>query len=118
MKYNSSEHPLSWFRDRYRENTLKIKPPYQRKPVWKARQKCYLIESILMGLPIPEIYIQQMVSDDKTTYAIVDGQQRIRSILQFIGSETETEELEHNKFSLDMLDPSSPWINKRYERLS
>ncbi len=118
MKYNSSEHPLSWFRDRYRENTLKIKPPYQRKPVWAARQKCYLIESILMGLPVPEIYIQQTTSvEGDTEYAIVDGQQRIRTVLQFVGSETDPEVQEFNKFILDKLEDTSKWKNMSFAEL-
>jgi Protein of unknown function DUF262 len=118
MNYNATEHPLSWFRDRYRDNTLKIKPPYQRKPVWAARQKCYLIESILMGLPVPEIYIQQTTSPEgETTYAIVDGQQRIRTVLQFIGSETDPDVQEFNKFVLDKLDESSKWKNSSFADL-
>jgi Protein of unknown function DUF262 len=118
MNYNSTEHPLSWFRERYRDNTLKIKPPYQRKPVWAARQKCYLVESILMGLPVPEIYIQQTTSPEgETTYAIVDGQQRIRTVLQFIGSETDPDVQEFNKFVLDKLDDSSRWKNLSFADL-
>ncbi|MCI0389280.1 MAG: DUF262 domain-containing protein [Acidobacteria bacterium] len=95
-----------------------IKPPYQRKPVWAARQKCYLIESILNGLPIPEIYIQQIdTPEGETTYAIVDGQQRIRTVLQFIGSETESSEQEYNKFALDKLDTDSHWRNVTFAEL-
>lgn len=119
MQYDSSVQNVSWFRDRYREATLKIKPPYQRKPVWAARQKCYLIESILMGLPVPEIYIQQTAAPDgATTYAIVDGQQRIRTVLQFIGSETDPAEQEYNQFSLDRLELTSPWSSKTFSNLS
>ena len=118
MNYNSTEHPLSWFRDRYRDDTLEIKPPYQRKPVWAARQKCYLVESILMGLPVPEIYIQQTTSSDgETTYAIVDGQQRIRTVLQFIGSETDPDVQEFNKFILDKLSDGSNWKNLSFADL-
>jgi len=119
MQFDSTVHPISWFRDRYREGTLTIKPPYQRKPVWAARQKCYLIESVLMRLPIPEIYVQQTTSaDGETKYAIVDGQQRIRTVLQFVGSETDPAEQEYNKFSLDMLPPESDWRNKSFTDLS
>lgn len=119
MKFDSSVQTISWFRDRYREGTLTIKPPYQRKPVWATRQKCYLIESILMDLPVPEIYIQQVTSPEgDTTYAIVDGQQRTRTVLQFIGSETDPEEQEYNKFALDKLDPNSSWRNLTFNELS
>jgi hypothetical protein len=119
MEFESTTQTISWFRDRYREGNLIIKPPYQRKPVWVARQKCYLIDSILSGLPVPEIYIQQIdTPDGDTTYAIVDGQQRIRTVLQFIGSETDPDEQEFNKFTLDKLDQGSPWKNKTFADLT
>lgn len=119
MDFNSSEETISWFRDRYREGTLKIKPPYQRKPVWAARQKCSLVESILLKLPVPEIYIQQSTTPEgQTTYAIVDGQQRIRTVLQFVGSETDPDQTEYNKFVLDKLSPLSPLANKAFGDLS
>lgn len=118
MDFNSSMHPISWFKDRYVDKTLKIKPPYQRKPIWTSKQKCYLIESILMGLPVPEIYIQQTTSPKgDTTYAIVDGQQRTRTVLQFIGSEIDPDEKEHNKFVLDKLKPTSEWYNVSFSDL-
>lgn len=118
MKYKSTIHPISWFRDRYNEGDLVIKPPYQRKPVWTERQKCYLIETILLELPIPEIFVQQITTAaGLTTYAIVDGQQRIRAILQFLGSEIEPDEEEHNKFSLDKLDSTSEWRNLKFSEL-
>jgi len=118
MNFSSTEHPVTWFRDRYREGTLEIKPPYQRKPVWTPRQKCYLIESILLGLPVPEIYIQHITSaEGKTTFAIVDGQQRIRTVLQFIGAETDPDQEEYNKFPLDKLEPQSAWKNLTFAAL-
>jgi hypothetical protein len=118
MDFNSTEHPITWFRDRYRDGTLQIKPPYQRKPVWAPRQKCYLIESILLGLPVPEIYIQHITSaEGQTTYAIVDGQQRVRTVLQFIGTETDPDQEEYNKFPLDKLEPQSPLKNLTFAGL-
>ena len=119
MTFDSSVQTIAWIRDRYREGNLKIKPPFQRKPVWVARQKCYLIESILRGLPVPEIYIQQTTSPEgQTTYAVVDGQQRIRTVLQFVGSEEDPEEAVYNKFTLDKLDPSSVWANVSFAELT
>ncbi|MDP2898211.1 MAG: DUF262 domain-containing protein [bacterium] len=119
MKYTSTVQTISWFRDRYREGSLTIKPPYQRKLVWKDRQKCYLIESILMGLPVPEVYIQQTISvDGSAHFAVVDGQQRIRSILQFIGAESDPDELDSNKFALDKLQPDSHWRSVTFAQLS
>ncbi|MBN2019001.1 MAG: DUF262 domain-containing protein [Sedimentisphaerales bacterium] len=119
MEFNSSEQTVVWFKDRYLEDTLTIRPPYQRKPIWSAKQKCYLVESILLGLPVPEIYIQQSISArGESTYAIVDGQQRIRSVLQFVGSENDPMESEQNKFPLDKLKSDSQWRNKTFDELS
>ena len=119
MNFYSSTQNIGWLRDRYIEGTLMIKPPFQRKPVWASRQKCYLIESILMGLPVPEIFIQQTVPvEGSTKYAVVDGQQRVRAVLQFIGSEIDPEEREYNKFILDKLNVDSEWSNVSYEDLT
>jgi hypothetical protein len=118
MQYNASEQTISWFRNRYREKTLVIRPPYQRKPVWSSKQKCSLIESILLGYPVPEIYIHvETNADGEEAFAIVDGQQRVRTVLQFIGSETDPDELEHNKFVLDKLPAGSRFAGKGFSDL-
>ena len=119
MKFTSTLHPISWFRDHYLNGGLAIKPPFQRRPVWTPRQKCYLIETILLDLPIPEIYVQRSVTADGVeTFAIVDGQQRIRSVLQFIGSDSDEEEREFNEFALDKLDSTSGWRGFSFADLS
>ena len=119
MKFTSTLHPISWFRDHYLNGGLAIKPPFQRRPVWTPKQKCYLIETILLDLPIPEIYVQRSVtSEGVETFAIVDGQQRIRSVLQFIGSESDEEEREFNEFELDKLDATSRWRGFSFADLS
>jgi uncharacterized protein with ParB-like and HNH nuclease domain len=59
-----------------------MKPPFQRNPVWIHPQKSYLIDSILNGFPIPEIYMQEFVDEGgNERHVIIDGQQRIISIL-------------------------------------
>lgn len=118
MNFTLTQQPITWFRDRYRDGTLKIRPPFQRKPVWVARQKCSLIESILLGLPIPEVYVQHITTPDgQTTFAVVDGQQRIRTVLQFIGAENDPDEQVYNKFILDKLPPESEWYNSTFASL-
>lgn len=119
MEFHSSEQTIGWFRDRYRDGELIIKPPYQRKPVWAAKQKCFLVESVLLRLPIPEIYMQETTnSEGKTIHALVDGQQRIRTILQFVGGETDPDQEAENKFRLDKLPASSQWYNCSFMDLS
>jgi hypothetical protein len=63
-------------------------PPYQRGPVWSAQQKSALIETILLEYPIPEIYMQDIVNaNGSERHVLVDGQQRIRAVLEFISDE-------------------------------
>jgi hypothetical protein len=117
VKFETQPQQVIWFRDRFREGSLKLKPPYQRKPVWVAKQKCFLIESILLELPIPEVFVQQMIVGDNAGFAVVDGQQRIRTVLQFLGLETEEAEAEFIGFALDKLPPTSPYRGLTFKQL-
>jgi hypothetical protein len=104
MKYKSTEQTISWFCDRFREANLVLDPPFQRRPVWSRRQQGYLVESVLLDLPIPELFIQQRTTAaGETTHVVVDGQQRIRAILEFVGVAGD------GGFSLEHIDPRSPW---------
>lgn len=68
---------------------------------------------------MPEVYVQQVVTPEgEGSYAVVDGQQRIRTVLQFIGSESDPEEQEYNKFALDKIQTSSPWYGFSFSDLS
>lgn len=88
MQVNPTTHPVSWFKDRKNESSLVLKPPYQRKPVWTNRQKAYLIDTIIKKYHIPEIYVHRVTNaDGQSIYNIVDGQQRVRSILEFLDGE-------------------------------
>lgn len=58
-----------------------ISPDFQRNDVWKGRQASELIESILMGIPIPIMYLFEARDGKKQ---VVDGRQRINTILKFL----------------------------------
>lgn len=119
MDYDATQQTLGWFKDRYVEGTLEIRPPYQRRPVWTVRQKSNLIESILLKLPVPEIYIHTTTDEDgKTTYAVVDGQQRVRAILQFLGLDQDETEADENGFALEELSEDSDWRNTTFSDLT
>jgi uncharacterized protein with ParB-like and HNH nuclease domain len=63
---------------------------FQRRLVWTERQKVRLIETVLLGFPMPEIYLwQQDVDADSglDRQSIVDGQQRLTALLQFASNE-------------------------------
>ena len=86
MRHTATTHPISWFSERDQEGNLDLQPNFQRRRVWANRQKSNLIESILLELPVPEIYMQVKTNPDgRSEYIVVDGQQRIGAILDFIG---------------------------------
>ncbi|MCH7559832.1 MAG: DUF262 domain-containing protein, partial [Thaumarchaeota archaeon] len=81
-------HRISEFFKWNKDGRLELAPPFQRNPVWGHKNKSYLIDTILNGLPVPEIFIQVKTNQDgESKYIVVDGQQRIRSILEFIEGE-------------------------------
>lgn len=66
----------------YKDNELVIRPEYQRLYRWNSEQKTALIESILLAIPIPPIF----VSEDKNgVWEVVDGLQRITTVISFFG---------------------------------
>lgn len=94
--------------------TIIIDDSFQRKFVWSAKDQISLIETILMGFPIPEIYLWQNDTDadtGNTIYSVVDGQQRIKSILRFI----------NNDFKLDKRSleyKNAPYAGKDFDNLN
>jgi uncharacterized protein with ParB-like and HNH nuclease domain len=63
------------------QGTIILAPDFQRKEVWTIQQKCRLIESIMLKIPIPMFYVSQ---DEKGVYSVVDGLQRLSTIRSFI----------------------------------
>ncbi|MGB5876834.1 MAG: DUF262 domain-containing protein [Psychrobacter nivimaris] len=71
----------------YRSDELIIRPEYQRLYRWNDSQKTALIESLLLSIPIPPIFVAE---DDDGVWEVVDGLQRISTFISFFG------ELKHN----------------------
>ena len=73
---------LEW----HQSGSLIITPKFQRRSVWSRPAKSYLIDTLLLNLPVPPIYLRVMQSKDKTKVIreVIDGQQRITAILEFI----------------------------------
>lgn len=66
----------------YKAKELNIRPEYQRLFRWNDEQKTALIESILMGIPIPPIFVSE---DSDGVWELIDGLQRVSTILSFFG---------------------------------
>ncbi|MEL7124433.1 MAG: DUF262 domain-containing protein [Bacteroidota bacterium] len=89
----TTHRDVAWFKQADELDQLEMRPPFQRNLVWTKKQKSFLIDSILNGFPIPELYMQDIVSEEGTKkYIVVDGQQRITSCLQYINGEFEIDD--------------------------
>src|SRR3954467_8790417 len=92
---------VSWKRD----DGLELNPNFQRRAVWKKKAKSFLMDTIMRGLPMPIIFLRDLKSDLRTLKPrrdVVDGQQRIRTILSFIDpSLIKNFEPDRDEFTID-----------------
>lgn len=86
ISFDSIPYTINDFLEWYTRDELVLSPKFQRRSVWSQKAKSYFIDTIIRGLPLPKIFMQQEVDLEtrKTVRQIVDGQQRIRAILSFI----------------------------------
>jgi len=81
---------VKWLKDLDKNELLTVDNSFQRNYVWTKKNQVQLIESILMGFPVPEIYLWKTGTDEDsgdTEYSIVDGQQRCGAIFQYIANQ-------------------------------
>ncbi|MEV1133392.1 DUF262 domain-containing protein [Rhodococcus coprophilus] len=77
-----------------RDGSLRLRPHYQRGSVWNEANKSFLIDSVLRGYPIPLIVLQDEIDPDGSPVRrVVDGQQRLRTLISFAAPDclTDTE---------------------------
>lgn len=110
-----SDLPLQVVAQMFTDGDLVI-PDYQRNFVWSIKQASLLIESFLLGLPVPQIFLYV---DQDNRFEVIDGQQRVTSITYFINGFFGEESLHGKKqvFRLKGLDDLSPYANKSFEEL-
>lgn len=93
-----------------------IIPEFQRNFVWTIKQSSLLIESFLLGLPVPQVFFYV---DAHNKNLVIDGQQRILSIVYFLEGYFGSETIQGKRqvFRLKGLDPRSPYADKRFADL-
>ena len=74
---------ISWFLDLHSNNQLDLDPPYQRRSVWSPKDRRFFLDTIFRGYPSPSIFLHKQVLEGKTTYSVVDGKQRLETIVRF-----------------------------------
>jgi len=76
---------IKWFKKAHDESRLVLKRTRERSLIWSVAQKSLLIDSVLRGYPVPEIYVQEKTDEpEKEHYVVVDGRQRVQACLEYI----------------------------------
>lgn len=83
IKSDSYSISLGELVSQYENGEINIRPEFQRLFRWTKRQKSRLIESILLGIPLPSIFVLQRQDG---VWELIDGLQRISTILEFVGA--------------------------------
>ncbi len=78
-----STQDVSWFLDLSANDQLDLEPPYQRRSVWSPKDRRFFLDTIFRGYPSPSIFLHKQVIKGRTLYAVVDGKQRLETILRF-----------------------------------
>jgi hypothetical protein len=88
---------------------LEISPKFQRRPVWRTPARSYFIDTLLRGMTVPPLYFRMTQNQTKARVLreVVDGQQRVRSVLDFIGDQY--------RLSKTL---NAPWKGKRFAELT
>ena len=85
--------------------TVEVSPYYQRRARWDNARKSKLIESLLVNIPVPPIFLYE---NDFAKYEVMDGQQRVSAILEYFD----------NEFALRGLEILNTLIGKRFHELA
>jgi hypothetical protein len=110
-----SDLTLSVINEMYRNGDILI-PDFQRNFVWTINQASLLVESFLLGLPVPQVFFH---IDEQNKSLIIDGQQRILSVIFYLEGYFGLESLQGKRqvFRLSGLDDNSPFAKKRFTDL-
>lgn len=104
IRLEKADRSLSEFKRWFDEGDLILDPEWQRNYVWNQRQSSKLIESFLLNIPVPVVYLS--ITEGKR-YEVIDGLQRLTTVLDFF----------NNKFKLIGLDIKEELNGMRFKDL-
>ncbi|MBK8564985.1 MAG: DUF262 domain-containing protein [Saprospiraceae bacterium] len=90
-------------------------PPFQRDFVWNQAEASRLVESLLLGLPVPGIFLAK--EGDSNKLSVIDGQQRLKSLLFFYEGFFNPKEGDMRKKIFKLKNVQSKFEDKTYDKL-
>ena len=125
VKTQSIEYDIETLIKKLDKNIIKLDPEYQRRHRWDNKTSSRLIESLILNIPIPTIYISQDIDVDEETegeefrYSVIDGQQRLTAIKNYLKNKFELEGLESlNELNGCLYKDLPPFLTRRLEERS
>lgn len=100
QRFITRNYSVRDFEEWYEKDELVLAPKFQRREVWSEKARSYLMDTIIRGKPIPKIYMRQDTNPKtrRTTREIVDGQQRLKTILSFIKDGFKISKVHHERY--------------------
>lgn len=92
IKVNAKQFSIKLITDMIQSGDIDLDPDFQRHFVWSSYQKSRLIESLLLRIPIPNLYFAE---DNEGRLTVVDGLQRLTTIASFVNNEFPLNDLEY-----------------------
>jgi hypothetical protein len=90
----------------YKNRQINLEPGFQRNSVWTLSDRRRLIESIFAQFPLPNIFLYSRNENGRVVYDVIDGKQRLETILMFMG----VANFKKHKFTTKLdLDEDGPW---------
>lgn len=119
IKVRSGQFPVFQIFDMIKKKDIDLNPDFQRHLVWDMKRKSRLIESTLLGIPLPVFYFSQ---DKDGVFHVVDGLQRLTTIRDFMSNRFFLRNLEHLKmcegryFEVDENVKETKALERRFQR--
>jgi uncharacterized protein with ParB-like and HNH nuclease domain len=116
VAFDSYDITVRQLYDMISDEMIDIAPEYQRHFVWDEARQSQLIESLFLGIPIPSLF---MATNKDSTWEVIDGLQRLTTIVNYIGSDDVIKKVNPNCSQLKIkgLEKIDGLNNSTYEQL-